>query len=52
MAHGKGSGALVNRCVYARKKPQLVAQGSFFDSIFSGRQAFPARTSQKAAPTL
>jgi hypothetical protein len=34
------------------KKPQALARGSFLRSFFSGRQAFPVRTSQNAAPTL
>jgi hypothetical protein len=48
----KASGALVDRCVHAREKPQAIAQGSFFNSTISVRQAFPPRNSQKAAPTL
>ena len=52
MTTGQASGALIDHCVYASKKPQAVTQGSLFDSFFSGRQAFPARTSQNAAPTL
>ena len=52
MTTGQASGALVDHCVYASKKPQAVTQGSFVDSLSKGPQAFPARTSQNAAPTL